>query len=325
MNSNINTSLVLIIIILIVLFILWFSYHHSFKKIVCGAINLITGAVKAGKSLLCVELSILDYKRRHLKWWISTTIFKKDIEEPMYYTNVVISFKNWQNSDNIEDCKRKPHKLDKNICYITKDILLRQKRFAYKSVFYIQEASLCADSQEFTDKVRNATLSMFNKLFAHEGKGSVLYYDTQSVCDLHYSIKRVVGSYFYIQKTRNFFFFRVLYIREMVNGEALTSTVNTVTDDIDFSVRKYIIWRRFYKKYDRYYYSYMTDDLEVSKERFQYRKGFISFSPIYNDFASGMTFEAVSKKESDRRIRDSLELYKSKQAYKKQLEMEEYL
>lgn len=306
-----NQQLILIIFIFVILLILYLTYRHTFKKIVVGAIVLITGGVKTGKSLLSVELAIRQYKKRHRAWWFATHILRKDVEEPLFYTNVVISFRNWKNLNN-GDWNRKPHKLDCNIMKITKAMLLREERLAYKSVVYIQESSLAADSQEFTEKCRNATLSLFNKLFGHESKGGILFYDTQSVMDNHYSIKRVVSTFFFIQKSVNFFFFRVLYIREMVNNEMLTSTVNAVTDDIDLTTRRYIIWRWMYKKYDRYYFSYLTDNLECSKEPFEYRKGFVSFSDIYNDFASGKSYEEVVKCENQRSIQRDLEKYKEK-------------
>lgn len=311
-----DSNVILFIILAILVLFIWFAYRYTFKKIVIGAICLITGGVKTGKSLLSVELSIKEYKKRHRKWWIAFHIFRKDKEEPLFYTNVVISFRNWKNSNNIKESNIKPHKLDRNIMKITREMLLREERLAYGSVVYIQESSLTADSQEFTEKTRNATLSLFNKLFGHESKGGVLFYDTQSVYDNHYSIKRVVSTFYFIQKSRNFFFFRVLYIREMVNNEMLTSTVNAVTDDIDCTTRRYIIWRWMYKKYDRYYFSYLTDNLPVSRIPFEYQNSFVSFSDIYNDFARGLSYQNVVSEENKRSISRSVLLYQEKQKIK---------
>ena len=316
MNS---TTFIIAFIIFILLCILYFAYRRNFKKIVIGAIVLITGGVKTGKSLLSVELAIREYRKRHRKWWILTHIFKKDKEEPLFYTNVVISFRNWRNYEVSKQFTKKPHRLDCNIMQITKKILLRQNRIRYGSVVYIQESSLTADSQEFTEKTRNATLSLFNKLFGHSTKGGVLFYDTQSIADNHYSMKRVISSYFFIQKSKSLFFFRVLYIREMVNNEMLTSTVNAVTDDIDFSTRKYIVWRWMYKKYDRYYFSFLTDNLPVSAEKFVYQAPTVSFSDIYNDFFKGKTYAQVCNAENKRRIKESVMAYQEKQKFKKKM------
>ena len=313
---ELNTTLFFTVFILIVLLLLYFAYRRNFKKIVIGAIVLITGGVKTGKSLLSIELVKREYRKRHRKWWIATHIFKKDKEEPLLYTNVVMSFSNWKNDLNGYD--KKHHKLDENIMIITREILLRQQRLAYGSVVYIQESSLTADSQEFTEKTRNATLSLFNKLFGHESKGGVLFYDTQSVYDNHYAVKRVVSSFFFIQKSVNLFFFRVLYIREMVNNEMLTSTVNAVTDDIDFTTRKYIVWRWQYKKYDRYYFSYLTDNLEVSRVPFVYQGATVSFSDIYNDFFRGLSYEQVLTEENKRSVQKAVTLYAEKQKLKEQ-------
>ena len=53
-------------------------------------------------------------------------------------------------------------------------------------------------------------LSLFNKLIAHETRGGAIYYDTQSILDSHYSIKRVASTYLFIQKNINFFLFHVI-------------------------------------------------------------------------------------------------------------------
>lgn len=320
-----NSTLIIVAIIVVAIIFLFFLYRNNFKKICTGAITLITGGVKTGKSLLSVELACREYKKVHRIWWFKTRILKEKIEEPLFYTNVVISFKNWRNSNYFSDIKRKPHKLDKNIMCITREMLLREERLAYKSVVYIQESSLCADSQEFTEKTRNCTLSLFNKLFGHETKGGKLFYDTQSPKDNHYSIKRVVSTFQFIQKSRNFILFRVLYIREMVNSELAEGVQNNVNEDIDFSVRKYIIWRWWYKKYDRYYFSYITDNLEVSRVPFVYHGVTVTFSDTYNDFLKGLSYKVVCNNDIKRSIERELVLYKEKTMLKNKIKESEVL
>ena len=261
--------------ILLILFIVGFVvfnvlYRKNFKIIKTPSVALVTGGVKTGKSLLCVYLALKEYKRRYRKWWFSTHIFKKKIEMPLFYTNATISFGNLK--------RKKPHKLDKNIRRVTLDLLLRSKRFNYGSVIYAQECSLLADNMDYNDKERNVELSLFNKLIAHETRGGCIYYDTQSVLDAHYSIKRVCSTFNFIEKSYNFLLFHILYVREMVNQE---NGVNVFTDDVETTTRKVLIPFWYHNKYDRYEFSYLTDDLDVSEDRFHKNSGLVSFNPLY--------------------------------------------
>ena len=81
---------------------------------------------------------------------------------PLFYTNVKFSFGNIN--------KEKRHRLDKNIRLVTNDLMLRNVRFNYGSVIYVQECSLLADNMDYNDKKRNIELSLLNKLIAHETK-----------------------------------------------------------------------------------------------------------------------------------------------------------
>ena len=265
-----STTLFTILIITILVLIAWFAFRKNFKFLKVPSVCLITGGVKTGKTQLSVYLSQKDYKKKHRKWWILTKIFKKKVEEPLYYTNCVVSFRSLK--------KKKPHKLDKNIRFISLDHLNREIRFNYKSVIYIQESSLMADNMDFNNKERNVDLSLFNKLIAHETRGGTLYYDTQSVLDNHYSMKRVCSTYFFIQKNVNFLLFRVLYVREMINSE---NGVNNFIDDVDTTTRKVMIPFWYLKRYDRYEYSYLTDDLDTNNQVVPKHNGVVSFNPLY--------------------------------------------
>ena len=258
------------LIIAVAVIILYIIYRKNFKILKVPAVCLVTGAPKTGKSLICTCLSIKDYKKRHRKWWILTHIFRKNMEEPLYYTNVTISFGSLK--------RKKPHRLDKNIVHITLDHLLRNIRFNYKSVIYIQESSLMADNMDFNDKDRNVELSLFNKLIAHETRGGVLYYDTQNALDNHYSIKRVSSNFFFIQKNINFLLFHVLYVREMISTDLGS---NDFIDDIDTTTRKVLVPFWYHHKYDRYEFSYLTDSLPNICEPVPYHNGLMSFNPLY--------------------------------------------
>lgn len=263
-------ELIIILVVLVGLIILYFIYRKNFKILKVPSVCLITGGVKTGKSLLSCYLSIKDYRKRHRIWWWLTKVFHKKLEEPLYYTNVQISFGSIK--------RKKPHKLDKNICQVTLDHLMRIKRFNYKSVIYIQESSLMSDNMDWGNAERNVELSLYNKLIAHETRGGALYYDTQSVLDNHYSMKRVCSTYFFIQKNLNLFLFHILWVREMINQE---NGVNNFTDDVETTTRKVLIPFWYHHKYNRYEFSYLTDDLEIQNDIVPYHNGVVSFNDLY--------------------------------------------
>lgn len=282
-----SRPLILILLVIVLLIILYIVYRKHFKRLKVPSVCLITGGVKTGKSLLSVKLAIKDYRRRHRIWYLKSLIRskkKEPIEEPLFYTNTFVQF-NGYNPKRKKSFFNKPHKLNDRIKLIELEHLLRDKRFNYGSVIYVCESSLMADNQDFNNQIRNAELSLFNKLIAHETKGGAVYYDTQSPLDNHYSIKRVMSTFFFIQKSLNLWLFRVLYVREMVSSDIAE---NNFIDDVDNTTRKVLIGRWWYKRYDRYYYSYLTDNLgKDSKEVPFYTGGLNSFNPLYRKLAIG--------------------------------------
>lgn len=295
-----SSTLIYIIFGAFLLLVIWFVYRKNFKRLAIACVTLITGAVKTGKSLLGVYLSQKKYKKVHRLWWIKTRIFKKKIEEPLFYTNVWVTFGRG----------KKPHKLDKNIRLIELKHLLRLKRFNYKSVIYIDECSLMADNMDWSNKKRNACLSMFNKLIGHETRGGYLFYDTQALEDNHYSIKRVLSNFFFIQKSKNFFFFRVLYVREMISKEI---GENNFIDDLDTTTRKVLIFRWWYNHYDRYYFSYLTDRLPRNSKKPKFYKGaLVSFNPIYRKLSlMNKEVREYLLKEFDKMLDEQEEVFKN--------------
>lgn len=286
-----NKYVLYILLIIIAVVIIYVIYRKNFKNLKVPSVCLITGGVKTGKSLLSVKLSIKDYRHRHRIWWLKNLLRSKrkpPIEEPLFYTNTFVSFNGYNPKKPIK-WNNKPHKLNKNIRQIELEHLLRNKRFNYGSVVYVCESSLMSDNQDFNNQRRNAELSMFNKLFGHETKGGVLYYDTQSPLDNHYSIKRVMSTFFFIQKSLNLWLFRVLYVREMVSTDIAENNFN---DDVDTTTRKVLIGRWWYKRYDRYYYSYLTDKLSKKTKNPKWYKGnLVSFNPLYVELAKGGKYE----------------------------------
>lgn len=279
-----NGNIVLIIFILIVVLIIWLVVRKNFKILKVPSVCLITGGVKTGKSLLSVNLSTKDYIRRYRAWWFATKVFRKKLEMPLYYCNCYIRFGRLHN------------KLNKNIRFVNLDLLNRNIRFNYKSVIYLQECSLLADNMDFNNKERNVDLSLFNKLIAHETRGGALYYDTQSILDSHYSIKRVCSTYLFIQKNYNFLLFHILYVREMINTE---NGINNFTDDVDTTTRKVLVPFWYHKRYDRYEYSYLTDKLDTKLTKPSFRTGLLSFNDLYRDKAYRQPQEDKPIKKGD--------------------------
>ena len=269
-----------ILLIIILVLILYFVFRKNFKILKVPSVCLITGGVKTGKSLLSVVLATKDYIKRHRKWYIQSKLMRKDVEEPLFYTNCYIRFGLLHNN------------LNKNIRYISLDHLNRDIRFNYKSVIYIQECSLMADNMDFNNKVRNVDLSLFNKLIAHETRGGALYYDTQSVLDSHYSIKRVCSTYLFIQKNINFLLFHILYVREMINTE---NGINNFEDDVDCTTRKVLVPFWYHHRYDRYEFSYLTDELKTKNKPVPRHNGLVSFNDLYIERSDKRTRKDVKK------------------------------
>lgn len=247
----------MIILILIGVLILFFVFRRLFKIPKMGNMILITGGIKTGKSMLGVHLTLRLYKKQHRKWKIKCFLiklfkrlkFKKYIEkqlpeEPLIYSNIPLA-----------------------VPYVplTDAIIRRQVRVNYNSVFYICEASLVADSMTFKDALLNEQMLLFNKLFAHETKGGYLIYDTQSISDNHYAVKRCLSTYLYIHHTIKLPFFCVMYVRELKYDED-GQNMNTFESDVEDSLKRIIVSKRVWKKYDCYCYSVLTDDLEKASE-----------------------------------------------------------
>lgn len=261
-----NKSIIFLLLIIALVLIIYWRIRANFKFLKVPSVALITGGVKTGKSLLSVYLATKDYIHRHFIWSFKTKVLKKQIEEPLFYTNTYINF-------------GLLHKrLNRCIRYIDLKHLSRDVRFNYKSIIYIQECSLLCDCMDVKNQERNVDLSLYNKLIAHETKGGAVYYDTQSVLDSHYSIKRVCSTYFFIQKNLNLLLFHVLYVREMINTE---NGVNNFTDDVDLTTRKVLIPFWYHHRYDRYYFSYLTDNLSTEYNQVKDKKDLISFNPLY--------------------------------------------
>lgn len=215
----------------------------------CGSVLLVTGGVKTGKTTASVRIVYQSWKRnvRKVKFYNAVVRhFKKNnakLDLPVIYSNVPL-----------------------NIPYVplTEDLLYRKKRFIYKSVVYLCEASLVAGSMDFNDNYLNDCIQLLVKLIGHElhSGDACLVIDTQSVDDLHYGFKRNLSSYFYIHHKIRLPFFLVLKMRELIY---LDGSSNTFESDIEDSMITFIVPTSTWKLFDCYCYSAFTDGLPVEK------------------------------------------------------------
>ncbi len=153
-----------IVILIILLLVGWFLvdklFLSKFKVPKIGALALVTGGVKCGKSTLSVSIVRKEYKQRVRKVKFANLfnkLFNRPLLElPLVYSNVPLSM---------------PY------VPLTDDLLLRKKRFVYGSVIYIQEASLVADSQ----LIRDMDVNELTKDFAKDDENLVYTTDVVDV------------------------------------------------------------------------------------------------------------------------------------------------
>lgn len=239
-----------VIIILAILLLCLLIYLYIRNLPVFGTFVLTCGAVKSGKTLFSVWIARRKYKRALFSWYLKCIKhvlafdFLKDPfpEKPLFYSNIKHPFK---------------------YVPLTQSLLLRKKRFRYGSVIFIDEASLVADSQLFKDDDRNEYLMLFNKLIGHELRGGCIIYNTQNVEDLHYSIKRCIGDYFYTYKFFKWFpFFDLIWVRNLFYNPNGVSE-NTINNETRGDMKLFFVRKKTRKLYDRYAFSVLTDNLEV--------------------------------------------------------------
>lgn len=242
----------IIIIVVIVAFLL-FIYFKFFKIPKLKNVVFIDGGLGCGKSFYSVSLAIKLHKRALRKWYFQKYLCKflglfskkyknLQIEKPLLYSN--IKLKNYEH------------------VILTKELLIRDMRFNYKSVVLIDEFSLFADQQLYKNQDLNEKLQLFFKLFRHETKGGYMVVNSQSINDCHYSFKYILNDYFYIHHRIKLPFISLLAIRENVYSADNGNVINSSNEDIESTLKKVIVLNKYYKKYDSYTYSIFTDKLE---------------------------------------------------------------
>lgn len=246
-----NLWIWLLVIAAILLLVLYLRHR---KHLNYNNLTLITGGVKAGKTTLAVALSVKKYEKSLRRWEFRDRLcrfFKKEnhVEKPLFYSNIPVLLM---------------HK-GKKIGYVplTMDLLTRQKRFAYGSVILISESSLVADSFDIKEREFNESLTLFNKLIAHETLGGYLFYETQSLSDNHFAVKRCLDKYVWINHCYKLPFILAYDVREMCYSYDNQNVQNVFTSDVDDTKKFVFISKKWWKRFDSYCYSALTDGKEV--------------------------------------------------------------
>ena len=240
-NFNALTILIFVIVGVVVLFVI----YRKLKHLKLPNVVMISGAPKTGKSALCLYLARKRYIGNVIKWklgkpiyWLCKHTMLGYPLKPMFYSNIPVKF------------KHNP---------ITGDILTMDVKVPKKSVFFFDEASLLADSMLFKDEKLNYDLLLWFKTIGHTTYGGSVFLNSQCIADVHHAIKRVLGSYLYIQNLNTALpFVGICNVREMIYSDD-GNVGNMVTEDMDLSMRKVIILKRVFKWYDCFALSTLTD------------------------------------------------------------------
>ena len=289
-----SKDIIFFIIILIGAFVFykWYS-KFKFPKITCIAV--FTGAVKVGKTGVSLACAKQKYRFVHFRWRVICFFLKlfgkKNLpEEPLFYSNVELS-----------GIKYHPLELDH---------ILRKKRFNFKSVVFVDEASLLADCYLSKDRPELSTeLLKFFKLFGHMTHNGYCILNSQQISDLHISLRKVTSQYYYVHETSSRFIPFVAFCR--MREERYTedkSAINVYDKDVEDTLKTCIFSKRVFKQYDPYCYSILTDNLDNSSvEHFNKigsnlkAKKLISFRKEFVDlFNEGLKVgENLCEKEKD--------------------------
>lgn len=232
--------MIFIILILIAL-VIWFIRRKS-KKLKLNNLVVVNGGVKSGKTTLSVYLAIKQHKKMLFKYKFRKLMGKKD-EMPLLYSNI-------------------PLRYDYYIP-LTKEVLLNQKRLAFKSICLISEASLVANAQEYKNEEVNEGLLAFCKLYAHKTHGGYCFVETQTMSDLHHQFKKNINNYLYIYTCNKLIPFLIRFkVREMLYNYDNTSIQNNFDKDIEKTMLNITILKTIWKKFDCYTYSVLSDNLD---------------------------------------------------------------
>lgn len=211
-----------------------------------GCLTLITGALKSGKTLMGLRCAMRKYKMARIKWKL-TCLFRRLIrkplpEEPLFYTNIAVA--------------------GIRFVPVTLDILYRKVRVARKSVMFLSETSLIADSMTVRDALLNEEINTFFKLYGHESHGGKCIIETQNVLDNHYAIKRCLTFYYNIDANFSLPFFKLVrFYKVFYSDDDTVRNVVSLNSSVEYSYM--LIPKSMFTRYDSYTYSWLTDDLPL--------------------------------------------------------------
>nr|DAW75010.1 MAG TPA: zonular occludens toxin [Inoviridae sp.] len=234
------------IILLIVLAILLIVILIYSRCPYIGCLTLITGALKSGKTLMGLRCALRKYKSAVLRWKLSCLwmriIHKPEPEEPLFYTNISVA--------------------GVRFVPVTLDILYRRVRVARKSVMFLSETSLIADSMTVKDALLNEEINVFFKLYGHESHGGKCIIETQNVLDNHYAIKRCLTFYYNIDANFSLPFFKLVrFYKIFYSDDDSVKNVVSLNSSVEYSYM--LIPKTMFTRYDSYTYSWLTDDLPL--------------------------------------------------------------
>lgn len=247
----------ILLIIAIILAIVSLVVYFNMKRLRYGNLTLITGGVKTGKTQLAVALAVKTYRKQYRKWKRACRRARRRFEpipeQPLLYSNMPIG------------------KPGMKYVPLTTDMILRKVRLRYGSVVLLNEVTFIAGSADFkSDEVNEALLAFF-KLCAHELRGGYVFCDTQAPQDLHFAVKRSLSTYYHIYRRVTLPLVSLLWMREnmLVDGEhtvALDTQTDTQDTPSEGGKKLYfrLVLNKWWKYYDRYSYSSLTDSLPVA-------------------------------------------------------------
>lgn len=226
---------------------LLYKFGKHFKNVKCGSFVMFTGGVKCGKSTVSFNVAYRTYKRNVLKWRINSFMHpRKKVEKPLLYSNIPLAVE---------------------YVPLTEDLLLRKKRFNYKSVIFIDECSLVADSMSYKDEAINDELRDWTKLIGHETQGGTCIVNTHCINDLHFAFKRTTSNYYYVDRLIKWIPFllvaRIVEQRYSDDG----SIISVDTEDVADKFRWYVFSKRTWKLFDCYAFSKLTDGLARESDK----------------------------------------------------------
>lgn len=251
------------LIILGIALLFGWLYFRFFKIPKIKNVVFVDGSLGSGKTFYCVYLAIKLWKRQMRLYRFRVLLSKipyfaekwGKIEKPVLISNIPLRGVDFQP--------------------LTLDILLRKKRVPYRSVILMDEISLIADQFDYKDRQISDALRDFFKLWRHESRGGYLVINSQSISDLHYSLKAVISDYLYIHHKSNWPVFACLQVQEMAycNDQNGQSIVNVHSGDVEDNLKMMLVPKRVYRKYDTYCFSVLTDWLDYDDRTMFIEKG----------------------------------------------------